>query len=75
MVRSGQSDETGSRGPVREMGGGGPDTLPADGAVRLVRRDWFTRTAAGDGVREALAAPFYRKIAMAGSFRGRSLGR
>ena len=46
LERSGRSYWTGSRGPVRKTGGGGPclGTLPADGAVRPVGRDWFTRT-------------------------------
>ena len=44
LERSGRSDWTCSRGPVRKTGGPCLGTLPADGAVRPVGRDRFTRT-------------------------------
>ena len=78
---SGWSDGTGSRGPGGEDGGlaltpcslvGGPA-----GPTGTVHADRYGRRGGGGGgrVREALAAPFYRRIAVGGSFRGRSLRR
>ena len=75
MGRSGRSDGTGSRGPGKEDGGlaltpcalvGGPA-----GPTGPVHADRCGRR----GVMEALAAPFYRRMAVASSFRGRSLRR
>ena len=75
MGRSGRSDGTGSRGPGGEDGGLALTPCPLVGGLAgstgLVHADRCGRR----GVMGALAAPFYRRMAVAGSFCGRSLRR